>query len=118
MPEKIEEGQALPPGTPVISPPRYEASGFSLASIGNEVILLCTQFQSGVIPGNEGIVIQSAPVLQISMSPQSLKDLHAIIGDRIVEHEKQFGLIETEFSSGRQMVVASKSPARGLRQCL
>jgi hypothetical protein len=42
--------------------------------------------------------MQGVPVVQISLSPQTLKDLSLIIAGQLEQYEKDWGTIETAYT--------------------
>jgi hypothetical protein len=98
----LEEGKPVPAGMQVITPVRFDVSGFQLVPVGNEVILLCTQYEAGAVMGAPGLAMSSTPVVQLSMDIRTAKDMLLILTDRITEHEKAWGEVESEYSRKRQ----------------
>jgi hypothetical protein len=99
---QISDGDALPEGAQILTPTRFDLSGFQVLEVGNETIVIGTQIKAGLILGAEGAAIQSVPVIQISMSHQTLKDLSVVLSERVANYEKNWGVIETPFTRKSQ----------------
>lgn len=80
--------------------PTFYASVFRILGSGNDFNLVCqrsvpAQREDGSI---EMAVALSQTVAVITISPQSLKDLHLLIGRQLKEQEEDFGPIKTQYT--------------------
>jgi hypothetical protein len=99
---QVKEGEAVPEGAQILTPERFDLSGFQVLEVGNETVIIGTQIKAGLISGVEGAAIQSVPVIQLSMSHQTLKDLSLVLSERVSNYEKVWGVIETPFTRKSQ----------------
>ena len=84
----------------VLELPMFYASVFQIQGSGNDFNLICqrgvpAQREDGSI---ETTVTSAQTVAVISISPQSLKDLHLLIGQQLEDQEKDFGRIKTQYT--------------------
>lgn len=84
----------------VVEVPTFYASVFRLLGSGNDFNLICqrsvpAQREDGSI---EMAVALPQTVAVITISPQSLKDLHLLIGRQLKEQEEDFGPIKTQYT--------------------
>lgn len=84
----------------VVELPMFYASVFRLLGSGNDFNLICQR--SVPVEREDGSIEMAVAVAQtvavITISPQSLKDLHLLIGQQLEGQEKDFGRIKTQYT--------------------
>lgn len=84
----------------VVEVPAFYASTFRIAGSGNDFSLIfqrtvAMQTEDGGIHPTVGSL---ETVAIVTVSPQSLKDLHLLIGRQVEQQEKEFGRIKTPYT--------------------
>jgi hypothetical protein len=94
-----EESGSITQPTP-IDVPLFYANLISVSIPGNDANILFMRPRPASVPNMSAgqLAIIAEPVAVLQMSMRTLKDLYLSIGDQLATYEKDFGILETEFT--------------------
>lgn len=92
--------------------PYFSASALHIQGTGNEFVLTFSRAMPIQTPnGIDQTRAMSQPVVLLSLSPQTVKDIAFVLNRTIDSHEKKFGKIQTPFTQ-RQAADVNKKTSR------
>jgi hypothetical protein len=85
----------LPATVPIV-----HASSISAYLAGNDFTLIFARMRPVMVEGIEdgAAAAMGEPVVVLQLSPGTLKDLSLACADQIAQYEKQFGVVQTEYT--------------------
>lgn len=96
--DMAEDAEAIVTG--MLNIPKFAVSGFNVSISSTEAIIVASSLMPG-LDAKGDMAIGQRPEVVVSMSPQSVKELHIVLGGLVAQYETDHGTIRTPFIDER-----------------